>query len=70
VHKFECRRNLHARHGTDRAEQHPLAKQRLSGLQAGDGAAGPKALNQLDVRGLGSLVAGLGVVGDLCAIGE
>src|SRR5438552_2515983 len=30
----------------------------------------PKALSQLDVRGLGSLVAGFGVVGDLCALGE
>src|SRR5271167_1711737 len=34
------------------------------------GPKGEKALDQLNVRGLGSLVAGLGVVGDLRPVGE
>ena len=43
---------------------------RASGPASQSRRAGPNTLSQLNVRGLGSLVADLGVVGDLCAIGE
>src|SRR5947209_8874786 len=39
-------------------------------LQAGHGRQVQRALDELDVRGPGSLVAGLGVVRHLCSVGE